>query len=173
MGVVDLRELVLAPTTPCRWAKLMVAPVVAAEADDVHDDLAELFAKYHYRMIPVVDREGLPAGRDPLQRHHEGPGRAGGLAISGCPQNLHPSNRAECKRHATHQNYPHRDRCLVSPADLSAGDAPDYLDEIYHGSPGQGRARYGCAGGNGPKRGSGGRGTTRPCSADGDLNGLA
>ncbi len=35
--------------------ELMVAPVVAAEADDVREDLAELFAKYHYRMIPVVD----------------------------------------------------------------------------------------------------------------------
>jgi Mg/Co/Ni transporter MgtE len=29
--------------------------VVTAEADDVQDDLAEMFAKYHYRMIPVVD----------------------------------------------------------------------------------------------------------------------
>ncbi|MGO9114119.1 MAG: CBS domain-containing protein [Thermoguttaceae bacterium] len=34
----------------------MVAPVVAAESDDVREDLEELFAKYHYRMLPVVDR---------------------------------------------------------------------------------------------------------------------
>ena len=27
----------------------MVAPVVAAESDDVREDLEELFAKYHYR----------------------------------------------------------------------------------------------------------------------------
>ena len=31
--------------------------MVAAEADDVRDDLAELFAKYHFRMIPVVDEQ--------------------------------------------------------------------------------------------------------------------
>ena len=35
----------------------MVSPVVAAEADDLQDDLAELFAKYHFRMIPVVDAQ--------------------------------------------------------------------------------------------------------------------
>ena len=33
----------------------MVSPVVTAEADDVQEDLSEMFAKYHYRMIPVVD----------------------------------------------------------------------------------------------------------------------
>jgi CBS domain-containing protein/sporulation protein YlmC with PRC-barrel domain len=55
LGVVDLRELVLArDETPL--GELMVAPVVAAETDDVREDLEELFAKYHYRMIPVVDR---------------------------------------------------------------------------------------------------------------------
>ena len=36
--------------------EVMAAPVVAAESDDVREDLEELFAKYHYRMIPVVDR---------------------------------------------------------------------------------------------------------------------
>ena len=35
---------------------MMVSPVVTAEADDLRDDLEELFAKYHYRMMPVVDR---------------------------------------------------------------------------------------------------------------------
>jgi Mg/Co/Ni transporter MgtE len=29
--------------------------VVSAEADDIREDLVELFNKYHYRMIPVVD----------------------------------------------------------------------------------------------------------------------
>jgi Mg/Co/Ni transporter MgtE len=28
---------------------------VAAEQDDMRDDLAELFAKYHFRMLPIVD----------------------------------------------------------------------------------------------------------------------
>ena len=54
LGVVDLRDLVLAPDHTT-LAELMSAPVVAAEQDDMRDDLAELFAKYHFRMIPIVD----------------------------------------------------------------------------------------------------------------------
>jgi magnesium transporter len=56
IGVVDLRDLVLAPDD-ASLADLMVSPVVAAEAKDAREDLAELFAKYHYRMIPVVDKQ--------------------------------------------------------------------------------------------------------------------
>ena len=55
LGVVDLRELVLA-NDDMPLGELMVAPVVAAEFDDVREDLEELFAKYHYRMLPIVDR---------------------------------------------------------------------------------------------------------------------
>jgi Mg/Co/Ni transporter MgtE len=56
IGVVDLRELVLAKDeTPL--SELMAYPVVAAEADDMKEDLVELFAKYHYRMLPVVDQK--------------------------------------------------------------------------------------------------------------------
>ena len=55
-GVVDLRELVLAPDSQS-LSELMVSPVVSAEENDVREDLAELFAKYHYRMIPVVDEQ--------------------------------------------------------------------------------------------------------------------
>ncbi len=54
MGVVDLRDLVLA-ADETTLGELMVSPVVAAQQDDMRDDLAELFAKYHYRMLPVVD----------------------------------------------------------------------------------------------------------------------
>ncbi len=54
-GVVDLRELILSDDA-LPLSEVMVAPVVAAESDDVREDLEELFAKYHYRMIPVVDR---------------------------------------------------------------------------------------------------------------------
>jgi CBS domain-containing protein/uncharacterized protein YrrD len=61
LGVVDLRELVLAQDD-LPLADLMVAPVVAAEADDLKDDLAELFAKYHYRMIPVVNEKDCLLG---------------------------------------------------------------------------------------------------------------
>jgi magnesium transporter len=55
LGVVDLRELILS-NGALPLSEIMVAPVVAAESDDVREDLEELFAKYHYRMIPVVDR---------------------------------------------------------------------------------------------------------------------
>ena len=56
LGVVDLRELVLAADDQS-LAELMASPVVAAEDDDTQEDLAEMFAKYHYRMIPVVDTQ--------------------------------------------------------------------------------------------------------------------
>jgi magnesium transporter len=56
LGVVDLRELVLAPDDTS-LGDLMVSPVVAVEQDDVRDDIAEMFAKYHFRMIPVVDAQ--------------------------------------------------------------------------------------------------------------------
>jgi len=54
LGVIDLRELILA-SDEVRLGDIMVEPVVTAEEDDVQDDLSEMFAKYHYRMIPVVD----------------------------------------------------------------------------------------------------------------------
>ena len=53
-GVVDLREIVLAPAATA-LSELMAAPVVSADDDDTLDDVSELFAKYHFRMIPVVD----------------------------------------------------------------------------------------------------------------------
>ena len=54
VGIVDLRELVLAPDEAA-VAEIMTSPVVSAEEADLQDDLAEIFAKYHYRMIPIVD----------------------------------------------------------------------------------------------------------------------
>ena len=54
LGVVDLRELVLADDA-LPLGDLMAFPVVSAEEDNTIGDLKELFAKYHYRMIPVVD----------------------------------------------------------------------------------------------------------------------
>jgi Mg/Co/Ni transporter MgtE len=55
-GVVDLRELMLAADEQS-LAEIMTSPVVAAEAEDLQEDVAEIFAKYHLRMIPVVDSE--------------------------------------------------------------------------------------------------------------------
>ena len=56
LGVIDLRELILA-ADDMKLGDIMIAPVVTAEEDDVQDDLSEMFAKYHYRMIPVVDSQ--------------------------------------------------------------------------------------------------------------------
>ena len=56
LGVVDLRELVLAGDK-MTLGEIMTSPAVAAEEDDVRRDLAQMFAKYHYRMIPVVDSQ--------------------------------------------------------------------------------------------------------------------
>ncbi|MCY3018445.1 MAG: CBS domain-containing protein [Planctomycetota bacterium] len=54
MGVVDLRELVLADDNAA-LGDIMTSPVVSAQADDTREDLAEMFAKYHFRMVPIVD----------------------------------------------------------------------------------------------------------------------
>lgn len=54
LGVVDMRQLVLADD-PTLLGDLMAAPVVSVEQDAVKDDIAQLFAKYHFRMLPVVD----------------------------------------------------------------------------------------------------------------------
>jgi CBS domain-containing protein len=58
-GLVDLRDLVTAsPDTSL--GDLMIAPVVTAERDALREDLRALFAKYQFRMLPVVDaREHL------------------------------------------------------------------------------------------------------------------
>jgi magnesium transporter len=61
VGVVDLRELVLAADTAA-IGDIMTAPVVTAEADDLKEDLAELFARYHYRMIPIADAQDAILG---------------------------------------------------------------------------------------------------------------
>ena len=56
VGVVDLRELVLAQDHVA-MSEIMTAPIVTADENDERKDLAEMFAKYHYRMIPVVDSQ--------------------------------------------------------------------------------------------------------------------
>jgi len=61
VGVVDLRELVLAPDT-ATLGEIMTSPVVSAQRDDLREDLEEMFAKYHYRAIPVVDEHDCMLG---------------------------------------------------------------------------------------------------------------
>jgi magnesium transporter len=53
-GLVDLRDLVTAqPETSL--SELMIAPVVTADRDALREDLGELFIKYRFHMLPVVD----------------------------------------------------------------------------------------------------------------------
>lgn len=54
IGVVDLRDLVLSAETTT-LGELMVETVVCAGPDDAREDLSELFERYRYRMIPIVD----------------------------------------------------------------------------------------------------------------------
>jgi CBS domain-containing protein len=54
LGVVDLRDLVLAPEETS-LGELMTSPVVTAEQDCLRADLVALLAKYQFRMLPVVD----------------------------------------------------------------------------------------------------------------------
>ncbi|MFI5250901.1 MAG: magnesium transporter MgtE N-terminal domain-containing protein [Bacteroidota bacterium] len=54
IGVVDIRDLILT-NHDTTLGTIMASPVVSIQSDDLREDLAEMFAKYHYRMIPVVD----------------------------------------------------------------------------------------------------------------------
>ena len=54
MGVVDLRELVLANPT-ATLEDLMVSPAVTVDSEAVEQDVEEMFEKYSWRMLPVVD----------------------------------------------------------------------------------------------------------------------
>ncbi len=56
VGVVDVRELVLTEEA-VPLAEIMSTSVVAADGDKTREDLEELFGKYRYRMVPVVDKE--------------------------------------------------------------------------------------------------------------------
>jgi CBS domain-containing protein len=53
-GVLDLRDLVLAPDEK-PVTEVMTAPVITAEAEDPREDIEALFLKYHFRVLPVAD----------------------------------------------------------------------------------------------------------------------
>jgi len=61
LGVVDLRDIVLAADRVL-LGDIMVAPVVSAQRDDTREDLAELFARYQFHLIPVVDEHDRMLG---------------------------------------------------------------------------------------------------------------
>jgi magnesium transporter len=58
LGIVDIRELLLAPDEAAMEG-IMTSPVVEAESTDEREDLEEMFIKYHYRMIPVVEENRM------------------------------------------------------------------------------------------------------------------
>ncbi len=56
IGVLDLRELVLAADETV-VGDLMMFPVVAAQDTNLWDEVGEMFDKYRYSIIPVVDAQ--------------------------------------------------------------------------------------------------------------------
>jgi CBS domain-containing protein len=69
-GVVDLRDLVVAPEN-ASLGELMISPVVTANHDCLREDLVKLFAKYQFHLLPVVDAQdrllGIVRNRDILK----------------------------------------------------------------------------------------------------------
>jgi CBS domain-containing protein/sporulation protein YlmC with PRC-barrel domain len=67
LGVVDLRDLVVAPEN-ATLGQLMTSPVVSADRDCLREDLVALFAKYQFHILPVVDVQdrllGIVRNRD-------------------------------------------------------------------------------------------------------------
>jgi len=67
LGVVDLRDLVVAPEH-AQLGDLMISPVVTASHDCLREELVALFAKYKFHLLPVVDAQdrllGIVRGRD-------------------------------------------------------------------------------------------------------------
>ncbi len=55
-GVADLRDLVLS-SDETTVGERMVFPVVAAQDNSLWDEVAEMFDKYEYRILPVVDAQ--------------------------------------------------------------------------------------------------------------------
>ncbi len=55
-GVVDIRELILS-TDNSKLGDIMSTAVVSAEEDKTRTDLEEIFEKYNFRMVPVVDKQ--------------------------------------------------------------------------------------------------------------------
>jgi len=54
LGVVDLRELLIARDERS-LGEIMNSRVVTVDESDLREDVAKIFAKYHFRMLPVVD----------------------------------------------------------------------------------------------------------------------
>jgi CBS domain-containing protein len=75
IGVVDARQLLVSEEATTMEA-LMADPVVAAESDDIREDLTAMFEKYRFRMIPVVDAEDHILGVVRYSEIIKSPGKA-------------------------------------------------------------------------------------------------
>jgi magnesium transporter len=76
-GVVDLRDLVLAKDD-ASLEEIMISPAISVDDTDPRDDLHPLFAKYHFRMLPVVDVKDNLLGvihYDDVMKNYTGRGR--------------------------------------------------------------------------------------------------
>lgn len=76
-GVVDLRDLVLAKDDAA-LEEIMISPAISVDDTDPRDDLHPLFAKYHFRMLPVVDVKDHLLGvirYDDVMKNYTGRGR--------------------------------------------------------------------------------------------------
>jgi magnesium transporter len=54
VGVVDLREIVLGADAVL-LGEIMTSPVVSAPSDSTREDLVDLFTRYQFHLIPIVD----------------------------------------------------------------------------------------------------------------------
>ena len=61
IGVLDFRDMFLADPN-ASVGDLMVSPVVSVEENDLNEDLVEMFNKYHFRLIPVVNPQDCIIG---------------------------------------------------------------------------------------------------------------
>ncbi|OQB72833.1 MAG: Magnesium transporter MgtE [candidate division TA06 bacterium ADurb.Bin131] len=61
IGVIDIRQVILA-RDDTRITEIMTSPVVSIDEDLLREDICELFAKYNFRMLPVVDKKDVLLG---------------------------------------------------------------------------------------------------------------
>ncbi len=54
VGVVDVRELVIT-NDEVKLEEIMISPVVSVEEEELKEELEDMFEKYDYKMLPVVD----------------------------------------------------------------------------------------------------------------------
>ena len=77
LGVADLRDVILA-NDDTTLGELMIETVVCAGPDDAREDLVDLFARYHFRLLPIVDNQHRLMGIVHFKDVMKGPAAARG-----------------------------------------------------------------------------------------------